>query len=124
MTYWLLANILVVFHIGFVLFVVFGGLLVLWKRKLIYVHVPSALWGVLVEYNGWICPLTPWEQELRVMGGQSGYSGGFVEHYLLPILYPVNLDWNMQIVLGTLVIVVNIVVYIVVGLSMRRARSG
>lgn len=58
------------------------------------------------------------------MGGQSGYSGGFVEHYLLPILYPVNLDWNMQIVLGTLVIVVNIVVYIVVGLSMRRARSG
>jgi hypothetical protein len=68
-------------------------------------------WGALIEFAGWICPLTPWEQSLRRLAGEDGYSGGFVEHYLLPILYPEGLTREVQIVLGVLVLVINAVAY-------------
>ena len=111
MFYWIAANLLVLLHLGFVLFVVLGGLLVARWRWLVWLHLPAAFWGVLVEYQGWICPLTPWEQRLRVAGGQSGYSGGFIEHYLLPLLYPGYLDRGIQILLALLVLLVNLTVY-------------
>jgi len=71
------------------------------------------VWGVLIEYNGWICPLTPLENSLRMRAGQQGYSGGFVEHYLLPAIYPAGLTPRIQVVLGTAVLVVNVISYAV-----------
>ncbi len=111
MLYQLLADLLLVIHLLFVVFVLCGGLLVLWRRWWIYVHPPAALWGVLVEFNQWICPLTPLEQELRRSAGAGQYDGGFIEHYFMPLLYPDWLSLEVQIVLGLFVIVVNAVVY-------------
>ena len=84
----MLADLVVVLHFLFVLFVVFGGLLALRWPKVVYLHLPVAIYGVLIEFVGWECPLTPLEKELRENAGQAGYEGGFVEHYILPVLYP------------------------------------
>jgi hypothetical protein len=107
----LLADITVLLHLGFVLFVVAGGLLVLRWRRLAWVHVPCALWGALIELAGWVCPLTPLELWLRARAGEAGYGGGFVEHYVLPVLYPGALTRNLQVALGIAVLAVNAVVY-------------
>ncbi|HIC92085.1 MAG TPA: DUF2784 domain-containing protein [Syntrophaceae bacterium] len=106
-----LADIIVVFHFAFILFAVLGGILSIWWRKIIWLHVPVALWAALMEFAGWICPLTPLENWLRVKGGGAGYSGGFVEHYILPILYPAGLTREIQVVLGAFVIAVNLLIY-------------
>jgi len=111
MLYRALADTLVVLHLTFVLFVVAGGLLVLKWRRAMWVHLPAAAWGVLIEFSGWICPLTPLENWLRAKGGDAGYAGGFIEHYLLPVLYPAGLTRNVQIVLGLLALLVNVAVY-------------
>lgn len=111
MLYRALADLVVVIHIAFVLFVILGGLLVLRRPRLAWLHVPAAVWGALIEFRGWVCPLTPLENALRARGGEAGYSGGFVEHYLLPVLYPGALTRNIQIALGTLVVALNLVIY-------------
>ena len=111
MGYRLLADVLVVVHGVFVLFVVAGGLSVLWRRWMAWVHLPCAAWGAVIEFGGWICPLTPWEQSLRRQAGEAGYSGGFIEHYLIPLIYPAGLTRGLQIVLGVAVLVANIAVY-------------
>lgn len=111
MLFQILADLLVIIHFAFVIFVVVGGLLVLKWRKVIFVHLPAAIWGALIEFAGWICPLTPLENWLRKQGGASGYSGDFVNHYIIPILYPAGLTRDVQVVLGMLVIVVNIAIY-------------
>ena len=111
MSYSLAADMLVVIHLGFILFVVLGGLLVLKWRWLIYLHIPAALWGALLEFFGWLCPLTPWEKQLRLAAGEAGYSTSFVEHYLIPIVYPAHLGREMQIMLGVFVVVINLAVY-------------
>lgn len=112
--YRLLANAVVVVHALFIVFIVFGGF-VAWRWRWVAVlHVPCAVWGVLIEYNGWICPLTPLENSLRMRARQQGYSGGFVEHYLLPAIYPAGLTPRIQVVLGTAVLVVNVITYAVV----------
>ena len=111
MFYKLAADAVVFIHLGFVLFVVAGALLVFRWRWIALLHVPAVVWGVLLEFRGWLCPLTPLEQALRVAGGEAGYSGGFVEQYILPILYPAGLDSRLQIALGTFVIVVNVLFY-------------
>lgn len=111
MFYWIAANLLVVVHLGFVCFVVAGGLLVLKWRWVILVHIPAMLWGALIEFQGWICPLTPLEQQFWQLAGQAGYTGGFIENYLLPILYPAFLQRDIQIILGTVVLLINIAVY-------------
>ena len=98
-------------HFLFVLFVVLGGLLVLRWPKLAYLHVPAAIWGAAIELAGWICPLTPLENSLRTQAGSAGYSGGFIEHYILPILYPSALTRDVQLILGFLVIVFNLIIY-------------
>lgn len=98
-------------HFAFVLFVVLGGLLVLRWRRIAWVHLPCAVWGALIEFAGCICPLTPLENWLRRRAGGADYSGGFIEHYVMPILYPVGLTRPVQIALGTAVIVVNVGLY-------------
>jgi hypothetical protein len=109
-----LADLVVLVHFGFVLFVVLGGLLALRWPRAAWVHLPAALWGAGIEFAAGICPLTPLENHFRRLGGEGGYSGGFVEHYVLPVLYPDGLTREVQLVLGTFVIVLNIVVYTIV----------
>ena len=107
----ILADVVVGLHLLFVVFVVGGGLLVLRWPKVAFVHLPAAVWGAAIEFAGWTCPLTPLENSLRRQAGESGYSTGFIEHYLLPILYPSALTRDIQLVLGVLVLAVNLAVY-------------
>jgi hypothetical protein len=111
MMYRILADLVVGLHFVFVVFVVAGGLLVLRWPRVAFVHLPAAVWGAAIEFAGWICPLTPLENSLRRQAGQSGYSTGFIEHYLLPVLYPSALTRDIQILLGVLVLAVNVAVY-------------
>ena len=117
----LLANTVVAFHGVFILFVVLGGFLAWRWRWVAAVHIPCALWGILIEYRGGICPLTPLENSLRARAGQQGYTGGFVEHYVLPVIYPKGLTAGVQVALGTLVLTVNLVAY---SLLIRRLTRG
>lgn len=105
------ADAVVVFHLLFIIFAVLGGLLVWRWHGLVWLHVPAALWGVLVELMHWPCQLTPLEHSLRLAAGQAGYSGGFVEHYLLPIIYPAGLTPQIQIGLGVFVLLLNALIY-------------
>lgn len=111
MRYRLLADAALLLHLGFILFVVFGGFAVLRWARLAWLHLPAVLWGAWIEYAGWICPLTPLENHLRQMGGETGYRGDFIGHYLTAMIYPQGLTRSAQIVLGTLVLVVNAAVY-------------
>ena len=116
----LLADAVVMFHAAFVVFVMIGGLFVLRWRRLIWLHLPAVAWGALIEFAGWICPLTPIENELRRRAGETGYSGGFVQHYVLHALYPEGLTAAIRYALGAMVILVNAVVYTIVWRSRRR----
>ncbi|HZD84588.1 MAG TPA: DUF2784 domain-containing protein [Gemmatimonadaceae bacterium] len=111
MIYRALADLVLVVHLTFVLFVVLGGLLVLRWPRAAWLHIPAAIWGVLIEYTGWICPLTPLENSFRARGGEMGYSGGFIEHYIQPLLYPAGLTRGTQIVLGSFVLLLNLGAY-------------
>lgn len=123
MIYRLLADFVVVVHFMFVVFVVAGGLLVLRWPRVAWAHVPAAAWGVLIEFAGWTCPLTPLEFALRLRGGQAGYEGGFIEHYVLPILYPAGLERRTQFVLGGTALAVNVAIYLIVNQRVRRRRQ-
>ncbi|HYH82258.1 MAG TPA: DUF2784 domain-containing protein [Longimicrobium sp.] len=114
-----LADAVVVFHFGFVLFVVLGGVAVLRWRRAAWVHLPCAAWGALIEFGGWTCPLTPLEKHLRGLGHQAGYAGTFVEQYITRVLYPSGLTRGMQLAIGVFVIAVNVLVY---RLAFRRGR--
>lgn len=111
MIYSLAAELLVVVHLAFVVFVVLGGVAVWRWPRVAWVHVPAVVWGVGIELTGAICPLTPAEQWLRVQAGASGYEGDFIAHYLVPVLYPAGLSREMQLVLGALACAVNVVAY-------------
>jgi uncharacterized membrane protein len=111
MLYRILADFVVVVHFVFVLFTVFGGVLVLWRRRFAWIHIPSLLWGALIEFAGWICPLTPLEILLLEKGGAGGYPSGFIEHYIIPLLYPTDLTRDIQVVLGFLVLIINLLIY-------------
>jgi|SRR5690606_13015653 len=111
MLWGVLAEIVVALHFCFVLFVLFGGLLTLRWPRVAWIHLPAAAWGALISFLGWICPLTPLEKWLRQQGGGAGYEGGFIEHYLLPILYPPALTRDVQVVLGGIVLLLNLLVY-------------
>lgn len=118
----LLADVVVVFHLVFVAFAVAGGLLALRWRWMPWLHLPVLGWAALVEFTGWICPLTPLENHLRAAGGAAGYAGGFIEHYLLPMLYPAGLTRELQWVLGGGLLAFNAVVYAVLLWRGRRRR--
>jgi uncharacterized protein DUF2784 len=111
MLYRILADLVVLLHLVFILFAVFGGILVLLWKRWAWVHLPAVLWAALIEFMGWVCPLTPLENWLREKGGGSGYRAGFVEHHILPILYPDSLTRPSQVVLGVFVLGINLGVY-------------
>lgn len=109
--YRILADGVLVVHLAFVVFVVAGGILVYFRPKLVWVHLPSAVWGALIEFCGWICPLTPLENYLRFRGAAGGYDDSFVGRYLISIIYPQTLTPRIQILLGMLVLGVNGLIY-------------
>lgn len=111
MLYQTLADLLLAAHAMFIAFAVLGGLLVRHRRWWLWLHLPAAAWAAAVVSMGWICPLTPWEQQLRIAAGQAGFSGGFVEHYLLAAIYPAGLTRAVQVWLGAGVIVLNVLIY-------------
>jgi hypothetical protein len=123
LVYSYLADFIVLLHTFFVLFVVLGGILVLWKPYVAWVHIPAVFWAASIEFLGWICPLTPLENMLRARAGNAGYETGFVEHYILPILYPASLTREMQIGFGIIVLGVNIAVYVFLWLRMRNGEK-
>jgi len=112
MLYRIAADGLMLFHLLFIVFVLFGGLLVLKWRHLVWWHPPAALWGMAVEFFHLPCPLTDWENRLRHGAGQSGYGGGFIEHYLWPVIYPAGLTPAVQLWLAAVVLVLNVLVYL------------
>ena len=105
------ADVIVVLHVGFVVFVMLGGLLALRWRRMMWLHAPATIWGVTIEFTGWVCPLTPLENLLRERAGEAMYRGDFIEHYIVPMLYPARLTHGTQILLGSLALAVNIIVY-------------
>lgn len=107
----LLADAVLLLHLAFVLFVLFGGLLALRWRKAIWLHLPAAAWGIFIEFSGWTCPLTPLESWLREQSGASGYTGDFLGHYLEALLYPDGLTQEIQIILGAMVLSVIVGIY-------------
>jgi hypothetical protein len=117
------ADLVLVVHLAFVLFVALGGLLVLRWPRLAWAHVPVALYGAAIEFVGFICPLTPLEVGLRQRGGEAGYPGGFIEHYFTAALYPEGLTRSAQVALGAAVLVLNAVVYAVIWRRWRRAHA-
>jgi hypothetical protein len=122
MVYRILADAVVLVHVAFVLFVVLGGLLVLRWRRIAWIHLPAAIWGALIEFAGWVCPLTPLENRLRVLGGGEAYYTGFVEHYVVPLLYPRDLTRTWQIALGLGALLINLGIYTFVIARARRNR--
>jgi hypothetical protein len=118
----LLADALVAAHGAFIAFVVAGGLLVLRRRGWAVLHLPAAAWGAFAELSGTLCPLTPLENTLRLSAGDTGYDGGFIEHYVIPLIYPEALTPRLQIVLGFTVIAVNVIVYALVWRRWRRGQ--
>jgi hypothetical protein len=111
--YRLAADALVLVHFAFIVFVVLGGFLTWRWRRLAWLHIPAVAWGALIEFMGWICPLTPLEVSLRRMAGGAGYEGGFIAHYILPIIYPAGLTPTIQVMLGVLLVLLNGVAYFV-----------
>lgn len=111
MLFHLLADLVVLLHLAFVLFVLFGGLLVLKWPRVMWLHLPAAVWGAVVEFSGWLCPLTPLEYWLHEQGGETGYNSDFIAHYVLPVLYPTGLTREVQIMLGIAVLAVNCSIY-------------
>lgn len=111
MPYQLFADFVVVIHFAFVLFSVLGALLAIRWRRILYLHLPAAVWAAWIEFSGRICPLTPLENWLRLKGGGPSYSGDFVGHYLLSILYPSGLTRKVQFVLGGIVVGLNMIIY-------------
>ena len=111
MLFRLIADTLVVAHLCFILFVVVGGFLAWRWRKIAWVHLPVACWGVLIEFSGWVCPLTPLENHFRQLAGEVGYDGGFIEHYVIPVIYPAHLAVETQTVIGIVVLLLTCFAY-------------
>ena len=111
MTYRILADLVLVTHLGFVAFAIFGGLLALRWRRIAWLHLPAVAWGATVEFTGWVCPLTPLENGLREAGGIAPYSGDFIAHYITPVLYSTTLTRQDQLLYGLALLALNGVVY-------------
>jgi Protein of Unknown function (DUF2784) len=119
MSYSLLADGVVLLHLLFIVVAVLGGFLVLWRPWLAAIHLPAAAWAAYIEFAGGICPLTPLENRYRQLAGEGGYSGGFIEHYITPLIYPDGLTREIQVGLGLAVIAINVLAY---GLLLRKLR--
>ena len=112
MTYRVLADAVLVLHLAFIAFALLGGLGVLRWPRLAWLHLPAALWAAGISFVGWICPLTPLENRLRRTGGEAGYEGGFIDHYIAPVIYPEGLTRGIQVALGAVVIALNLAIYL------------
>jgi hypothetical protein len=119
----LLADLVVVIHLLFIVFMALGGLLAVRWRWVPWLHLPAAAWGGFVELTGRICPLTPLENQLRRAAGGAGYKGDFIEHYLLPVIYPAGLTREIQFALAALLVVINAVIYAVVWRRRMKAQT-
>lgn len=117
--YGFLATTLVLVHFAFILFVMFGGLLAVRWPKVVWIHLPLAAWGAFVEFSGMVCPLTPLENRFRRLAGEDGYTGDFIDQYIVSLIYPSGLTREMQIALGAGAILLNVMVY---GWVVRRHR--
>jgi Protein of Unknown function (DUF2784) len=118
-----LADAVLVLHVLFVLFVVLGGWLAVRWPWIAWAHIPAALWGAAIEFGGWICPLTPFENRLRLLAGQQTYHGDFIARYLMPVLYPEGLTREVQVALGFGALLLNLLVYSIVVRRWRRRRA-
>ena len=123
MIYSFLADLLVLFHLVFILYVIAGALLIFKWPKTLWLHLPACFWGMTVEFTGWICPLTPWEIRLRRLAGEEGYTGSFIEHYLIPIIYPSGLTREIQMVLGGTVLIVNLSLYTLILIKSKKKKD-
>lgn len=117
------ADAVLLLHLGFIGFVTLGGFLVLRWPRLAWLHLPCMLWGVLVEVAGWTCPLTPLEVYFRQLAGQAGYGGGFIEQYLVPLIYPAGLTRTTQIILGSALLLLNLAIYAALFYRLGRNRA-
>ncbi len=111
MVYRLAADAMMTAHFMYIVFVVVGGFVALRLRWMPWLHVPAVAWAVYVQFAGRFCPLTVWEQRLRGLAGEAGYQGGFIDHYLMPVIYPADMTVGTHLVLGAAVIVINAVAY-------------
>jgi len=111
MIYNILSNLVVLMHLLFIVFVCLGALLVLKWPKVAWIHIPFALWGVIVEYMNIVCPLTPLENHFRRMAGRGIYETDFIDRYIIPLIYPVALTRNLQFILGSVVLILNLSIY-------------
>ncbi len=121
MIYIWLADVVLLLHLGFILFVVLGGLLAGCWPRLVWLHIPAALWGMATEFFSIVCPLTPLENTLRRLGGEAGYPVGFIEHYLTAAIYPQGLTREHQFALGAFALLVNLAIYWRLALIRRRS---
>ncbi len=124
MIYRALADAVLLVHLAFIAFVVGGGFLVLRWPRVALLHLPTVAWGVWIEFSGRICPLTPLENSLRERGGETGYSGGFIDHYITALIYPEGLTRPAQFAIGGFVLLLNAVVYALLIRRLRRRRRG
>lgn len=122
MPYQLAAGAVVAFHLCFILFAVFGGWLVLWRLRWAWLHAPAWAWGLWIELSHGICPLTPLENHWRRLAGEAGYGGGFIDHYLIPLIYPPGLEESDQVALATLLLTMNVALYAAALVRLRRRR--
>jgi hypothetical protein len=116
----ILGNLVLGFHFAFVVFSILGGFLVLWKRWIAWLHAPSVLWSSFVNLFSHVCPLTPLENRFRRLAGQAGYEGGFIEHYITPLVYPGGMPRRMELTAGYSVLIWNAFVYALVVVLRRR----
>lgn len=116
----ILAEAVVVIHFAFIFYAVFGAFLAWFFPKTAWIHLPVFFWAGAVMLAGWICPLTPLEISLREAAGEEGYDTGFIEHYLLPIIYPEALTRRIQVILGSLVLGWNLLLYVLIWFRRRR----
>jgi Protein of Unknown function (DUF2784) len=123
MFYRLSADLSLIVHLLFVVFVVAGGLLVLRWPGIMWAHIPALLWGAAIEFTGFVCPLTPLEVLLRKLGGEAGYEGGFIEHYITALIYPAGLTRGLQILLGFLALLPNVAIYGYLLIRARKSRA-
>ena len=123
MTARILADLVLGFHFAFIVFAVLGGVVVLWKPRIAWLHVPSVVWSAFVNLFSQVCPLTPLENRFRHLAGQAGYEGGFIEHYITPLVYPGVMPERWGLIAGCLVLAWNALLYALIVVSLRRRGS-
>ena len=123
MIYRIAADFVLVTHFAFIVLVVAGGLVVFRYAWFAWIHIPAASWGAFVELTGRICPLTTLENVLRIRAGQEGYFDSFIDHYIVPVIYPAGLTRHVQLMLAGLVVVANVAIYATILLRKRKMRK-